>query len=105
MTTQTDPNEAYNAKVREVAESITRIMHVTAYNDRSKSIPDSNYWQIKVAGYEDAARAMVAKMANEYRAGLFAGRESNKKWASIKTVDAELMERGLIPNTKTDNDA
>lgn len=118
MSTQTDPNAAYNDKVREIAEELISILYPESITD-SYGLP---YSKEKLKKQSDrklqiclpAARAMVAKMAKEYEEGFFASlddsiglmNEDHPSYAYYNELCVEKMqERGLIPNTKTDKDA
>lgn len=111
-----DPNVLYNAKVREVADKLAMIEYIernpncqVPYQDvsgRTRNLAADNKMP--------QARAMVAKMAKEYEEGFFASLDYslglvNEEHPSYVYYNElcieELRERGLIPNTKTEENA
>ena len=97
ITSTPDPNAAYNSKVRQIAEMISRD---TLQDDQwERMSAESNEYRIERK--TPIARAMVAEMADIFIQGM--------AYASPCAVpintDYELKRRGLIPNTKTENDA
>lgn len=97
MSTQTDPNAEYNAEVMRIAE----ILNNKYWEDSEDGIPpldtekdDPELWK--------QARAMVEEM---YKVWTDCWQLTNPYTHQKEDGEHYAQKRGLIPNTKTDNDA
>lgn len=104
MSTQTDPNAAYNAIVRQIAELLIR-------HDATCGIWDQMSESARkdaVSYFKPMARAMVAEMAHCYQLGFMSNYpddEGTAVWHEwFENAINECIERGLIPAKPEDND-
>lgn len=95
-----DPNAAYNSKVRQIAEMIAR----DTLQDRWEMMSaESNEYRIERK--MPIARAMVAEMAKQFAEGFNSLYDFTDDPEFGPLIIQQQIERGLIPNTKTDNNA
>lgn len=107
-----DPNAAYNAKVREIAEEL--VNNFPESRDRLATIPTiykSQYMrheliEVVVNDHMEQARAMVSKIANEFSEGYHEAMKDQgfSRYESDPDLKQHLIERGLTP-AKPENNA
>ena len=92
-----DPNAAYNAKVREIAEVLAKVCTGDCWPDRSEFQREAD-----IRREMSRARAMVAKMAEEFKAGFNGVYDFTDDPDFGPIIKQQLIERGLVPaNIKT----
>lgn len=109
MSTQTDPNAAHNAKVQEIADELISILYPESITD-SYGLPYSKEKLKKQADRKlqiclPAARAMTAKMKEEFSEGYYAAMHDQglSRYESDPDLKQHLIKRGLIPAKPEDN--
>lgn len=102
MITQTDPNVAYDEKCRKIAEMIAKD---TLQDQWERMSAESNEYRIERK--MPIARAIVAEMEKEAKEAYFTCAQDHGAFATYSDPDLKnhLIERGLIPNIKTDDNA
>lgn len=87
-----DPNKLYNDKVQEIAEELAKVCTGDCWPDRSEFQREAD-----IRREMSRARAMVAKMAEEFKAGFNGVYDFTDDPDFGPIIKQQLIERGLVP--------